>query len=66
MTLGGAASETVSALKASPSLLVIVLLNILMVGGLGYFMLNAQANNKHLIELLIAKCADGHADAQSQ
>jgi hypothetical protein len=59
MTLGGAASETIGALKSSPGLLVIVLLNILMIGAIGYFMLNAQANNRHLIELLIAKCADG-------
>jgi hypothetical protein len=62
VTLGGAASDTVSALKSSPALLVIVVLNVLLVGGVGYAMLNAMANNKHLIELLIAKCmTDGNA-----
>jgi hypothetical protein len=60
VTLGGAASDTVNALKSSPALLVIVVLNVLLVGGVGYAMLNAMASNRHLMELLITKCADGN------
>ena len=56
MTLGEVGKETVGALRSTPLMLVVVLLNVMMLALIGYSVMNAQANTRHIIELALEKC----------
>jgi hypothetical protein len=48
------ASEVVGSLKASPTLLLILLLNLAMLGGLGYILIEVAAGRQKSVEVLQA------------
>jgi hypothetical protein len=56
MTLSDVGKETVNALKGSPMLLVIILLNVFMLFMIGTAIKQAQDNNHAIIKLAIEKC----------
>jgi hypothetical protein len=56
MSLGEVGKETINALKGSPMLLVIVILNVLMLFMIGYAVRTAQDNNHAILKLAIEKC----------
>ena len=56
MTLGGVANSTVEALKASPMLLVVVVLNVGMIAALLYVAKTQQQERAFLTQHLIENC----------
>jgi hypothetical protein len=58
MTLGSVASNTVEALKSSPMLLVIVVLNVGMIGSLLYVARTQQEERAILMGHLFNNCRD--------
>jgi hypothetical protein len=56
MSLGEVGKETINALKGSPMLLVVVILNVLMLGMIGYSVRTAQANNHAILALALERC----------
>jgi hypothetical protein len=56
MSLGEVGKETISALKGQPLLLVIVILNVLMLGMVGFADWTTEENNHAILKLAIEKC----------
>jgi hypothetical protein len=56
MTLGGVANETVSALKGSPLLLVVVILNAGMIFALIYVASTQREERQMLTKILVENC----------
>jgi hypothetical protein len=59
----GFATDTVGALKSTPMLLVMVLLNCAFIGGAAYYLRTQQDNVYKLVDKMLDRClAEKHAD----
>jgi hypothetical protein len=56
MTIGDLGRDTIGALKGQPLLLVVVVLNVLMLGLIGFSVRTAQANNHAILQIALEKC----------
>jgi hypothetical protein len=55
-SITGVASDTISALKGSPTLLVMVVLNCVFIGGAAYYLRNQQDHAFELVSKMFDRC----------
>jgi hypothetical protein len=56
MNIQSVAGDVVSGLKTSPMLLAVLMLNIVLVGGVGYFMIKFGEANAERMQLILQSC----------
>jgi hypothetical protein len=56
MNIKSVAGDVISGLKGEPILLVVLLLNVLLVGGLGYFLIKFGEANAERMQLILKSC----------
>jgi hypothetical protein len=65
--VAGVAEDTVGALRGSPTLLVMVVLNTIFLGAAAYYMRGQQENNFRLVDKMFDRCLpDVHPEARIQ
>jgi hypothetical protein len=56
MNIKSVAGDVISGLKGEPILLVVLLLNVILVGGLGYFLIKFGEANAERMQLILKSC----------